>query len=110
MFVLLFCTLFLSFSNFVVGFGPVATSVRLMKKTQVNMVIYWSIKSAIDLAGYSLGVTPTFQGTGVWSGIKLSRDETSNESEDKKSSNTEVNKINTSDAKMLSDKSNVKPK
>ena len=41
---------------------------------QLNMVVYWSIKSAIDYAGYSLGQSQTFQGTGVWSGIKLSRE------------------------------------
>ena len=38
------------------------------------MVVYWSIKSAIDLAGYGLGMSDSFQGTGVYSGIKMSRE------------------------------------
>ena len=38
------------------------------------MVIYWTIKSAIDLVGYSAGQTDSFQGTGVWKGIELKRE------------------------------------
>jgi len=45
------------------------------------MVIYWSIKSAIDLAAYGLGQSDTFQGTGVFSSIKMSRDKDESEKE-----------------------------
>ena len=34
--------------------------------------------SGIDLAKYAVGATDSFQGTGVWSGIKFKRDGASN--------------------------------
>jgi hypothetical protein len=40
-----------------------------------TMVIYWTIKSGIDLVSYGLGATDKFKGTGVYSGIQLERRE-----------------------------------
>ena len=38
------------------------------------MVVYWSIKSAIDLVGYGLGAKESFQGTGVFKNFKLPKE------------------------------------
>ena len=40
-----------------------------------TMVVYWTIKSAIDYVGYATGQTDKWQGTGVWKGLKVSRDD-----------------------------------
>ena len=40
-----------------------------------TMVVYWTIKSAIDYVGYATGQTDKWQGTGVWTGLKVSRDD-----------------------------------
>ena len=40
-----------------------------------TMVVYWTIKSAIDYVGYAAGQTDKWQGTGVWKGLKASRDD-----------------------------------
>ena len=37
------------------------------------MVVYWSIKSAIDYVQYAVGAKDTFRGTGVFNSIQLSR-------------------------------------
>ncbi len=46
------------------------------QRQQLKMVIYWSIKSSIDAVKYAIDPnTKTFQGTGVWSFIKLKKDD-----------------------------------
>lgn len=39
------------------------------------MVIYWTIKSAIDYVGYASGQADEWKGTGVWSGLSVKRDD-----------------------------------
>lgn len=39
-----------------------------------TMVVYWSIKSAIDLVGYATGKSDKFKGTGVFSAIEFERE------------------------------------
>ena len=39
-----------------------------------TMVIYWTIKTAIDTIAYGLGVTDKVKGTGVWNAFELSRE------------------------------------
>ena len=48
-----------------------------------TMVIYWSIKTAIDTIAYGVGATDEVKGTGVWSGFELNR-EPKEEEEEKK--------------------------
>ncbi len=48
-----------------------------------TMVIYWSIKTAIDTIAYGVGATDEVKGTGVWSGFELKR-EPKEEEEEKK--------------------------
>ena len=48
-----------------------------------TMVIYWSIKTAIDTIAYGLGATDEVKGTGVWSAFELKR-ETKEEEDEKK--------------------------
>ena len=38
------------------------------------MVIYWSIKSGIDLAAYGMGFSDKFKGTGVFNAIEFERE------------------------------------
>ena len=38
------------------------------------MVIFWSIKSGIDLAAYGMGMTDKFKGTGVFNAIEFERE------------------------------------
>ena len=47
---------------------------RNYRQSTERMVVYWSIKSAIDLAGYAVGATDKFQGTGVFNTIKFERE------------------------------------
>lgn len=47
-----------------------------------TMVIYWSIKTAIDTIAYGLGATDQVKGTGVWSGFELKREPKSPEEDD----------------------------
>ncbi len=49
-----------------------------------TMVIYWSIKTAIDTIAYGLGATDQVKGTGVWSGFELKRDPKSTEEDEEK--------------------------
>ena len=77
-----FLVLFLSILSLVSGFAPVNKNVNTLSRTAPStqlqaaptMVVYWSIKSAIDLVGYQMGMSDSFQGTGVWSGIKMERE------------------------------------
>ena len=47
------------------------------------MVIYWSIKSSIDAVKYAIDPnTRDFQGTGVWSFIKLKKDDDDKQAEE----------------------------
>ena len=39
-----------------------------------TMVIYWSIKTAVDTIRYAAGQTDEVKGTGVWSAFELKRD------------------------------------
>ena len=48
-----------------------------------TMVIYWSIKTAIDTIAYSTGATDQVKGTGVWSGFELKREPKDDEEEKK---------------------------
>jgi len=48
-----------------------------------TMVIYWSIKTAIDTAAYALGVTDEVKGTGVWNSFELKREKSDDEDEEK---------------------------
>ena len=64
------------------GFAPQLhqpTSFASTTSTQLDaaptMVVYWTIKSAIDYVGYATGQTDKWQGTGVWKGLKVSRDD-----------------------------------
>ena len=60
------------------------------------MVVYWSIKSAADLAAYAVGATDKFKGTGVFSSVEFQR-----ESKDERAgaaSNREAEKKSTSSA------------
>lgn len=51
------------------------TSRTTHQRQQLEMVIYWSIKSSIDAVKYAIDPnTRDFQGTGVWSFIKLKKD------------------------------------
>ena len=52
------------------------------------MVIFWSIKTAIDTAAYQLGFTDYVKGTGVWNKFELRREpkEDEKDSKDNKSS------------------------
>ena len=56
---------------------------RSLHATPPTMVIYWTIKTAIDTAMYSLGMTDSVKGTGVWNSFELKRD-TEEEEEKKK--------------------------
>lgn len=42
------------------------------------MVVYWSIKSAFDLAQYAVGASDSFKGTGVFSFIEFDRESSDN--------------------------------
>ena len=54
-----------------------------IEKSNIRMVVYWSIKSTFDLARYAVGSINSFQGTGVWSFIKFDREQkTDDEDED----------------------------
>ncbi len=54
-----------------------------IEKSNIRMVVYWSIKSTFDLARYAAGAINSFQGTGVWSFIKFDREQkTEDEDED----------------------------
>ena len=48
-----------------------------------TMVIYWSIKTAIDTIAYATGATDQVKGTGVWSGFELKREPKDDEEEKK---------------------------
>lgn len=49
-----------------------------------TMVIYWSIKTAIDTIAYGIGATDQVKGTGVWSGFELKRDDPKPEDDEEK--------------------------
>ena len=51
------------------------------------MVIYWTIKSAIDYVGYASGQADEWKGTGVWSGLSVKRDDDDDGADDAKGSN-----------------------
>ena len=62
---------------FAKSFRPISRAVRpniVHSNPTKRMVVYWSIKSAIDLAGYAVGATDKFQGTGVFNSIKFERE------------------------------------
>ena len=56
--------------------------------TAPTMVVYWTIKTAIDTIAYGLGATDEVKGTGVWKSFELKRekknDDNDEESEKKK--------------------------
>lgn len=53
------------------------------QRQQLKMVIYWSIKSSIDAVKYAIDPnTRDFQGTGVWSFIKLTKDNEETQTEE----------------------------
>jgi hypothetical protein len=70
------------------AFAPVATKRTFVTKSPVTqlhatpptMVVYWTIKSSIDLASYGLGMSDKFKGTGVWSGVEFERPQEKDES------------------------------
>ena len=68
------------------------------------MVVYWSIKSAIDYAQYALGATDKFRGTGVFNSIQFSREteEDSGDNSNSNSANSET-KDNKSTSKQSTD-------
>ncbi len=47
-----------------------------------SQVIYWTIKTAIDTAMYSLGMTDKVKGTGVWNSFELNREKKDDEEKD----------------------------
>lgn len=62
----------------------ISTSNSAIHATAPTMVIYWTIKTAIDTAMYSLGVTDSVKGTGVWNSFELKRDKKEEDDEAKK--------------------------
>lgn len=54
---------------------PTFASTSTQLDAAPTMVIYWTIKSAIDYVGFASGQTDKWQGTGVWSGLKVNRDD-----------------------------------
>ena len=96
-----------------IAFGPTRNSAFLTKRIQkkeINMVIYWSIKSAIDYAGYAVGATDKFQGTGVFSGIKIAREKSSNEDSDATSSTEKKNSSIDAKKSQMTQKTETKSK
>ena len=67
-----------------------------IEKSNIRMVVYWSIKSSFDLARYATGAINSFQGTGVWSFIKFDREQKNDDVAD------EVNQITTIEPKTKS--------
>ena len=61
---------------------------RTVSREAPKMVIFWSIMSSIDLAKYAVGASDSFQGTGVWSGIKFKREEEGTSAKDSKDATT----------------------
>ena len=61
--------------------NPPQTSTSL--NAAPTMVIYWSIKTAIDTIAYGVGATDQVKGTGVWSGFELKREPKDDEEEKK---------------------------
>ena len=53
------------------------------RKTDVKMVIFWSIKSTYDLVKFGLGQDDKFKGTGVFSLIEFDRKKDDNDAETK---------------------------
>ena len=68
------------------------------------MVIYWTIKSAIDLVGYSAGKTDSFQGTGVWKGVELKREPEKLEDALQKDKSSTLNRKDTTSSKTTAEK------
>lgn len=54
-----------------------------------TMVIYWSIKTAIDTVSYALGNTDEVKGTGVFSGFELKRDTSEKDEDESKKDDTD---------------------
>jgi hypothetical protein len=69
-----------------------ATTVTQLHATPPTMVVYWTIKSSIDLIGYGLGQTDKFQGTGVWKGVQFEREKKDEESSDSAAKKVEAEK------------------
>ena len=61
-------------ASVVSGFVPHSKPAIVPRTDTELMVIYWSIKSAMDYVGYATGQTDKFQGTGTWSMIKMERE------------------------------------
>lgn len=59
-------------------------STSAIRATPPTMVIYWTIKTAIDTAMYSLGMTDSVKGTGVWNSFELNREKDEEKDDDKK--------------------------
>ena len=77
--------------SLVSGFAP-RQPTNLPKQTTSSqleaaptMVVYWTIKSAIDYVGYAAGQTDEWKGTGVWSGLSASRDKDGEDGDDESS-------------------------
>ena len=70
------------------------------------MILFWSIKSAFDLAKYGLGGSKTFRGTGVFSGFILPKDDQPEKIP--LDSTPEMNKNNGKDAKATESSANEK--
>jgi hypothetical protein len=69
-----------------------ASTVTQLHATPPTMVVYWTIKSSIDLAAYGLGKTDKFQGTGVWKGVQFEREKKDEEPSDAAAKNVEAEK------------------
>lgn len=85
-----FLSLFLLLVNSVFAFVPQKTfpktpapSFRTSTQLEVapTMVVYWSIKTAIDGVNYALGNKDEWKGTGVFSGIQVKREKSDDDDE-----------------------------
>ena len=62
----------------------VGTSSTTSLNAAPTMVIYWSIKTAIDTIAYGVGLTDEVKGTGVWNAFELKREPKPEEDGEKK--------------------------
>ena len=49
-----------------------------------TMVVYWTIKTAIDTIAYGLGANDEVEGTGVWKSFELKREKKDDDDESEK--------------------------
>jgi hypothetical protein len=69
-----------------------------------TMVIYWTIKSAIDMVGYAAGQSDSFQGTGVWKGVEFKREPAKLEETVQKDKTSTLNRKDTTTSDKTAEK------